>query len=129
VLHGWGFVNCTIALRDWSASKKTENRQFDVIALCWLWLVGWLRVSLARRHTTLLSRLAVPWLACLPSSDDSSFNMDEWVLNTEAHPLKVSRPIQQQQQQQQHQQKQPGRSRDVGGMTASGNEGRSIARR
>ncbi|KAI3429765.1 hypothetical protein D9Q98_010078 [Chlorella vulgaris] len=63
-------------------------------------------------------------------SDDSSFNMDEWVLNTEAHPLKVSRPIQQQQQQQQqHQQKQPGRSRDVGGMTASGNEGRSIARR
>ena len=30
-------------------------------------------------------------------SDDAAFNMDEWVLNTEAHPLRVSQPPQGQQ--------------------------------
>lgn len=30
-------------------------------------------------------------------SDDATFNMDEWVLNTEAHPLRVSQPPQGQQ--------------------------------
>lgn len=62
-----------------------------------------------------------PTLAC---SDDSAFNVDEWVLNTEAHPLRISQPqgtaaAEQQQQQRKKWWWPPGKSR----VTVDGNDG------
>jgi Tfp pilus assembly protein PilP len=48
--------------------------------------------------------LLLPAPAC---SDDDAFDLDNWVLNTEAHPLKVSPPAEDAEQQGKQQQKQP----------------------
>jgi hypothetical protein len=69
--------------------------------------------------------------AFMPSacSEDSAFDLDGWVLNTEAHPLRVARGksqhAQQQEGQQQEQQRKrwwwpPARSKASGGSSASG---------
>ena len=52
-------------------------------------------------------------------SDDSAFDLDGWVLNTEAHPLRVARGKSQHAQQQEQQRKRwwwpPARSKPSGG--------------
>ncbi|KAL4422458.1 hypothetical protein ABPG75_008655 [Micractinium tetrahymenae] len=89
------------------------------------------RVSPPRQDDTMQSfflaeTLKYLWLLF---SDDSAFNFDEWVLNTEAHPLRISQPqgaAAEQQQQQQQQRKRwwwpPGRSK-----VAAGSGGDSVA--
>ncbi|EFN60136.1 hypothetical protein CHLNCDRAFT_33654 [Chlorella variabilis] len=67
-------------------------------------------------------------------SDDSAFDMDEWVLNTEAHPLRTTQPKQEEQQHERQQQERkrwwwpPSRSKSGGGLISGSDGSGSIAR-
>lgn len=75
-----------------------------------------------------------PGVRSVLCSDDSAFDMDEWVLNTEAHPLRTTQPKQEEQQHERQQQERkrwwwpPSRSKSGGGLISGSDGSGSIAR-